>query len=248
MGNDDRPSRSDQAIDWDAITLVAFDVDGTLYAQRALRLRMAMKLLMHTAIRGSRTMRVLKHYRERREELGDAETPDFENVLIGEIAARHGLPREGVRALIADWMEERPLAALARCRYPAVDALFARIRRSGRTIGILSDYPALAKLKALGLAADHVVSAGEVGLLKPHPKGLEHLMALAGASPAQTVLIGDRAERDGEAARRAGVHCLLRTSQSGGVGTFVRFDDPLFAGIDAAPGNAPRSIDAKIVA
>ena len=29
------------AFDWASVRLVAFDVDGTLYAQRALRLRMA---------------------------------------------------------------------------------------------------------------------------------------------------------------------------------------------------------------
>ena len=35
--------------DWRDIRLVAFDVDGTLYRQRPLRLRMARDMVLHTA-------------------------------------------------------------------------------------------------------------------------------------------------------------------------------------------------------
>lgn len=224
---------ANSSFDWGSIRLVAFDVDGTLYAQRPLRLRMAAALASHTVLSAStRTMAVLKSYRNLREELGDAETPDFEQVLLRMVAQQHRLDPELVRAIVAEWMEKRPLGSLARCRYPAVDCLFERIRASGRVIGILSDYPAHAKLKAMHLDADHVVSAGEVGLLKPHPLGLQRLMELAGVTPDQTVLIGDRVERDGEAARRAGAACLLRSATDvEGVRTFTRFDDPVFRGL-----------------
>jgi FMN phosphatase YigB (HAD superfamily) len=58
-------------------------------------------------------------------------------------------------------------------------------------------------------------------------------MELAGTAPAETVLIGDRQERDGEAARRAGCACLLRSDKPvPGAITFKRFDDPLFDGLD----------------
>ena len=220
--------------DWRPIKLVAFDVDGTLYAQRPLRLRMAARLIAHSlARRDHRIAAVLGSYRARREELGDAETEDFETRLVAEVADKHGVETEWVRKTVTEWMEERPLPLLGRCRYPAVEALFDRIRRSGRTIGILSDYPAAAKLTAMALKADHVISAGEIGILKPHPRGLRRLMELAGATPGQTVMIGDRAERDGEVARRAGTACLLRSKdKTGGWVTFTRFDGPVFDGID----------------
>lgn len=220
--------------DWRRIKLVAFDVDGTLYAQKPLRLRVAAALIGHTLrSRSTSTMAVLKTYRTLRERIGDAETPDFESVLLGQVSQRHQLSSETVREIIAEWMEQRPLGSLARCRYPTVDRLFERIRASGRLIGILSDYPAHAKLQAMALSADHVVSAGEVGLLKPHPKGLQRLMKLAGTAADETILIGDRDERDGEAARRAGTACLLRSSKPiMGIGTFTRFDDPVFDGLD----------------
>ena len=227
-------------IDWARIRLVAFDVDGTLYAQRPLRLRMAAALAAHTLSRRSlRTLAVLRSYRTLREELGSAETADFDRLLLAEVARRHGLEPEAAGRLVAEWMEDRPLGALAGCRYPAIDLLFDRVRRSGRTIGILSDYPARDKLAAMGLEADHLVSAGEVGLLKPHPRGLQRLMELARTTPEQTILIGDRLDRDAEAARRAGSACLLRSTKPvPGVGTFKRFDDPIFAGLDQPVSDA----------
>jgi hypothetical protein len=44
---------------------------------------------------------------------------------------------------------------------------------AGKKISIFSDYPAREKLAAMGLAAHHVVAAGDVGLLKPHARGLQ---------------------------------------------------------------------------
>jgi putative hydrolase of the HAD superfamily len=59
-------------------------------------------------------------------------------------------------------------------------------------------------------------------------------MDMAGESPDTTVLIGDRADRDGEAARRAGVRCLLRTSTPvEGWRCFAGYDDPVFHGLHA---------------
>ena len=221
-------------IDWRPIRLVAFDVDGTLYAQRPLRLKMLAALGRHSIrSRSLRTFAVLQSYRTIREELGDAETAEFDDVLLAKVGQRHGLPPAEVSRHVAEWMEKRPLESLAGCRYPAVDRLFDRIKRSGRMIGVLSDYPSRAKIEALGLRADHQISASDVGLLKPHPRGLQRLMELAGAAPSETVLIGDRQDRDGEAARRAGCACLLRSDKPiPDAITFKRFDDPLFDGLD----------------
>jgi FMN phosphatase YigB (HAD superfamily) len=83
----------------------------------------------------------------------------------------------------------------------------------------------------LGLKADHIVSAEDqaIGVLKPNPKGLIALMRAAGADPGTTVLIGDRPDRDGLAARRAGVRAMIRSRRPlPGWQTFASFDDPLF--------------------
>jgi putative hydrolase of the HAD superfamily len=194
---------------------------------------MAADMLVHAARRRDLgPLKVLRVYRRLREELGDLETDGFDPVLVERTAAATSTSAEVVRALVAKWMEQRPLVYLERCRYPALVELFDALRQRRIKVGVLSDYPVEAKLETLGLKADHVVWAGEpaVGILKPHPRGLQHLMAQAGADPSRTMMIGDRAERDGEAARRAGTHALLRSDRPiPGWTTFRRFDDPVFA-------------------
>lgn len=229
-----------QPVDWPRIRFVVFDVDGTLYAQRPLRLRMAARLLLHSVAQFTiKDLAVLHTFRQRRETLGDEEVLNFEEILIEEVASHHGLPHERVRRIAKEWIEDRPLPLLRQCRYPRVDDLFEKLRHSGRKIGILSDYPSHNKLAAMQLDADYVLSAGEVGILKPHPLGLTRLMAEAGVTQDQTLFIGDRAERDGEAADRAGVTCILRSTKPiPGYRTFSRFDDPIFDGVSKFVANA----------
>jgi HAD superfamily hydrolase (TIGR01509 family) len=215
-------------VNWNEIRLVVFDVDGTLYDQRGLRLRMLREMLLAAARnRELKFIRVLRAYRHIREELGDAQSQDFERELTARTASLVGCSEQEVQATAAEWMEQRPLRHLIRYRYPGLADLFRRLRDSGRKIGVFSDYPAQQKLAALELDADVIVCAGDadVGILKPHPKGLQVLMSRMGASPTQTVLIGDRPERDGLAARAAQAHALIRSSKPiGGWQTFARYD------------------------
>lgn len=220
-------------IDWAAIDLVVFDVDGTLYRQSSLRLRMAREMLVHAAAkRNWRHVSILSAYRRIREELGDTETEDFDAILMERTAGSCRVPREMVHATIAEWIETRPLRHLGSSRYPGLGDLFEGLRSRGKQIGIYSDYPAVAKLQALELEADHIVCASDphVGILKPHPRGLQKLMVAAGVTPRQTLLIGDRVERDGLAAQRAGAACLIRSDKPReGFRTFARFDDSVFS-------------------
>jgi putative hydrolase of the HAD superfamily len=219
-------------MDWKAIRLVVFDVDGTLYNQRPLRIRITLELLADAAMKWNLgALRILSVYRKLREKLGDDETPSFELELVIETAQRTGRSEDYVRRTVADWMETRPLRHLPACRYPGVERLFAGLRRKDKTIAILSDYPVAAKLAALGLEADFEVCASDpdVGVLKPNPLGLLKAMAVSGARPDETVLIGDRIDRDGEAARRCGAAALIRSSTpKAGWATFVKYDDPIF--------------------
>ena len=81
----------------------------------------------------------------------------------------------------------------------------------------------------MGLTANHVVSAGDVGVLKPHPRGLERLMAAAEATADETVVIGDRVDRDGLVAKRVGARVLIRSSKPvREYQTFQTYDDEVF--------------------
>lgn len=219
------------AADWRDINLVAFDVDGTLYSQNSLRLRMARDMVIDAvATRHLGTIKVVGTYRRIRERLAAAEVTDFERTLIAETAKATSTTPERVHAIVSEWIEARPLRYLRACVYEGVPQLFEGLQRAGKKIGVFSDYPAKEKLAAMELPVDHVVSAGEVGLLKPHAKGLQYLMNLAGTTARATLFIGDRADRDGLAGQRAGVRVLIRsTKPMEGFQTFKTFRDPLFA-------------------
>lgn len=229
-----QPGLNDPAF-WAPIRFVVFDVDGTLYRQRPLRWIMARELIWD-AVRGGGTLpvRVLHRYRKRREQLAESETSYSEATVQSGVAAVCGATPAVVGGIVEEWMHRRPLRHLKACAVAGVQDVFRRIRISGRRIGVLSDYPAERKLEALGLAADFVVDANHraVNRLKPHPAGLQLLMQQAEVRPEETLLLGDRGNRDGEAARRAGVRFLLRTDAiDQGQTAFMTYMHPPFTEI-----------------
>ena len=198
--------------DWRDIWLVVFDVDGTLYHQKPLRRKMAVELVKHTALRRETlTLKVLRDYRQMRERLAEAGVSPFEARLERDVAAAHDISQERVRAIVGEWIGRRPLPFLRDVRRSGVDVLFEALRREGRTIAVLSDYPVAAKMKALSLRADIAVAANdaEVMALKPNSKGLREVLRRSGIPAAQALVVGDRDERDGEIARREGTAAMI---------------------------------------
>jgi len=205
------------SIDWQRISLVVFDVDGTLYDQRVLRLKMMRRLAIHCLRHPGdlRVLRVISTYRQCREELAEEESEGIAELQFRRPAEKLGVEPDDVRRTVEDWMLERPLEHLRPCRYAKVADFMAALRANGKEVAVLSDYPAGEKLQALELDASLAVSAvdPEVDRLKPHPRGLFRVLELAGVPPQQALLVGDRDDRDGECARRAGVPYLIRTRE-----------------------------------
>ncbi|WP_370673975.1 HAD family hydrolase [Pleomorphomonas sp. PLEO] len=225
-------------MNWDSIRLVVFDVDGTLYDQKSLRLRMLTDLVSHTlASRSLTTLRVLRAYRQLREKIGDEEVQDFDDILLDRTSQKARIDKAKIAALVHEWMERRPLAHIGACLCPHIEDLFVALKRRDKLIGVFSDYPAEDKLRAMGLKADFIVSATDagVGILKPNPRGLEVIMAAACVGPQETIMIGDRADRDGEAARRAGVAALIRSGKPlVGWSSFSDYAAPQFSSLFVA--------------
>ena len=219
-------------LNWKDIDLVVFDVDGTLYDQKRLRLVMLRRLLAAAwKSRSLDTMRTLQTFRRVRETLGDHPEPDFMRLQYARTAARHNKSEEDVRALTADWMERQPLPFLADCRYPHLDRLFAGLRGAGKQIAVFSDYPAKDKLAALGLQAAPVVCAtdADIARLKPDPRGLLTILRQTGVPAERALMVGDRFDRDAMAARSAGMRALIRASKPHPeFDTFRAYDDPVF--------------------
>lgn len=214
--------------DWREIRVVVFDIDGTLYDQGPLRRKMAGEILLYCLARPWKisVVRAIQEFRRSREQLAEEEADSILRVQFERPASRLGVSPAQVESVVEEWMFERPLRHLPACRYAGVAELFSRLKESGRLVAAFSDYPAARKLQALKLETDLVVTAmdPEVDRFKPHPAGLLRVVELARAKPAQVLLIGDRAERDGECAHRAGCPCLLKVDGAPTVpGTFADY-------------------------
>jgi FMN phosphatase YigB (HAD superfamily) len=194
--------------------LVVFDLDGTLYNQRQLRIHMALQMIKELLCSscGRRKIKIIDSFRKVREKLAENEAEDVINLQYAIVASELSISEDEVRAVTDEWLLRRPLPILKKCREPYIDHMFLQLRKAGKIVAILSDYPAHAKLDALDLHADIVVASTdlEVNRFKPNPKGLLMVLNLANILAEQCVVIGDRMDRDGECARRVGAHFLLK--------------------------------------
>src|SRR5262249_11958880 len=109
-----------------------------------------------------------------------------------------------------EWMHHRPGRWIRMFRRRSLLEEIAAHRAAGGRTALVSDYPARTKLSALGVEAlfDVVVANGEPDgprWLKPHPEGYLLAAQALGVEPTGCLVIGDRDDADGSAARSAGM-------------------------------------------
>lgn len=200
------------------IRAVLFDVDGTLYHARPMRIRMALSLLL-LPLRGPlRAMRVLRHLRGYRRALEQVREypPSADNVAelhLARAAELAGDTPERVQATVADWFMQRPLPHLAGCRRAGILAFLEQLRDAGCQIGFFSDYPVEDKLEAMAMRefASVCLSAGDptVNAFKPRPRGFERACEIWNLPPEEVLYVGDRPEVDAAGATAAGMRCVI---------------------------------------
>ena len=220
-------------VEWDRIRLVVFDLDGTLYDQRRLRAAMLLRLALDAASsRSLAVLRVLKTFRTLPRKAGRDAGRRFCNATIraarraARDAPRMPSKRSSKNGLTAGRSMSSIPAAIAAC-----ERVFAGLAAQRKTLAVLSDYPAREKLKALGLGADIIVCAGDpdVGVLKPHPAGLQRVLSRAEVPARAAIMIGDRVDRDWAVAQRHGMRALIRSRKPiAGVDTFRDYEDEVF--------------------
>jgi HAD superfamily hydrolase (TIGR01549 family) len=203
-------------IDWNKFDAVIFDVDGTLFDHVAMRPSMAAALIRHvlTHRHGWRDLFVVLVFRRVRTRLAIAAASDVGRRQFEETSKAMGVPVATVEKIIARWIYEEPLSVIKRYAFPAVDVFLATLKERGIRTGVFSDYPAEEKLRVLRLSVDVVrdATAIDVARLKPDPSGFLKVAELLGISPSRCLIIGDRDDRDGEAAKRGGFIYLKKTS------------------------------------
>jgi HAD superfamily hydrolase (TIGR01549 family) len=184
------------------------DLDGTLYAALPVKLCMLPEL----SLAGRSALATLRRFRSEHERLRASEDgpADQYRLQIERTAQSLGVAASVVEALVREWMLERPGKWLRRFRRAALIEELRSFREAGGRLALVSDYPARLKLTAIGCAElfDAIVANGEDGgarWLKPHPDGFLSAAGRLGVAPDRCLVLGDRPDADGEAARRAGM-------------------------------------------
>ena len=199
------------------IRAVLFDLDGTMYRQKPMRALMAMELVtlaITHPLRAPVSWRVLSEFRKAQETLRGQDTPRGAAIEQLELTARRtGLTRDQVDTIVAEWMLERPLKHLPRCRAAGLLPLIDFLARRGIKMGVFSDYPPELKLQALGVGGRFSVvlcsSDPAVGLFKPHPRGFLVASARWKVDPSEVLVVGDRPDADAAGAAAAGMPCVI---------------------------------------
>ena len=188
---------------------ILFDLDGTLYTMRALKLRLTAGL--------PGDLRILGQLGPSRRQLRGQTFTDgemYHQALFSELARRSGRSQEEA----ARWYRDRfipcfihQLSRHAAPR-PGLTGLLQRLRSRGTGLAVFSDYGWVAeRLRALGIAPDcfdFLWSTEELGALKPSPAAIQLVRQRWGLARESVLVVGDRKDRDGESARAAGVEYL----------------------------------------
>ncbi len=184
---------------------VIFDLDGTLYNKRGLSMRM----VLHAPLD------ILKMQAER------ATRASMKGVWLGDENTfyttyfQHMAKRMHSSAHAAEqWYTHRYMPLMVKMigkHQPLSEWVLPFIhdcQQKGIKLVVLSDYGfATEKLQALGLSPtlfDWVISAPELGGLKPASQLLQQIAERLGVAPQDCLVIGDREDTDGEMARRTG--------------------------------------------
>jgi HAD superfamily hydrolase (TIGR01549 family) len=182
--------------------VVVFDLDGTLYCKKGMITRM-----MAGAVLEWKMMLLERKTRKKLKGswMGDKES--FYRVYFQQMAKGRLFSVEYAQW----WYNTRYMPMMVKVikRYyqpsPWVIPFIQQCKSLGIRLVVLSDYThTKEKIQALGLddsLFDWIISAPELGGLKPAPELMRHVAAQMGVLPNQCLIIGDREDTDGELAK-----------------------------------------------
>lgn len=194
----------------DGVKTVVLDLDGTLYDKTGLAARMVTRLWWCLPLLAAeRFARRNAHY------VQFASEEEFFGFFFTTMARGHWWgPRIAER-----WYRHVYLPAMVRLirkyhqpRQETLD-IMRECREKGLKMAIYSDYGSvIEKLEALHIDPkqfDLIISAPELGALKPSEPCARRVLEMLDAKPEETLFVGDRDEKDGASARAVGAKFLL---------------------------------------
>lgn len=187
----------------DKYKAVIFDLDGTLYNNKGLPLKLVLADIPN--------MWVLSAERKARKNIKGRDLKDAAGVYDALFAEMTAVKRSLTVEKARRWYQEKymPLQVTLLRMYfeprPLAIELLEALKARGIKVILYSDYGhETEKVDALGIPQnlfDGIVSAAKMGGLKPCAQSMERLMAMFELNPGETLYVGDREDTDGESAR-----------------------------------------------
>ena len=201
-------------IDYTVIKLVIFDVDGTLYNQKKMRIYMFLEILIFLILnpRKYNQIKILQDFRKQREIRSDEDCSNLRELQYLWVSENLGVKSSVVEKIIEDWIFTRPLKYLIKCRKKGAVKLFEKLKKHGIKTAVYSDYPAEKKMETLKLSVDLIVSSTDrnIDKFKPDPKGALYILKqLNNGETENCIFIGDRFEKDGICSENAKIKSLI---------------------------------------
>jgi len=193
------------------ISAVAFDLDGTLYPNYSLNIRLLPFLVRHwrLMLAFGRARNIIRDEQARLSQPG---VPNFyerqAQVVARQLKMRDEEIREKIERLIYRGWEPIFLKIKP---FAEVKEFLRDLKASGLKLGLLSDFPPETKLEYLGLSGvwDTALCTESIGALKPAALPFEELAKALGCPPEQILYVGNSSRYDVEGAKRAGMKAAL---------------------------------------
>ena len=193
------------------ISAIAFDLDGTLYPNYSLYIRLIPFLLKeqkYLRAFGKARDRLRQRAADRKsnaEDPGEGEFYQRQAQIMGTILKKDPavLIEKTERIIYRGW---EPLFRKVKL-FPHVKETLLALREKGIKLGLLSDFPPEVKIDHLGLSGlwDTMLCSEKIGQLKPHPKAFLELARTMGFPPQNILYVGNSFSYDVEGAQNAGM-------------------------------------------
>jgi len=185
---------------------VAFDLDGTLYPNYRLRLRILPAIFKE--LRLAAAFGMARGVIRKEQESSPVVQSDFYQYQADVIAKIMSVPADQLkekidRLIYKAW--EPPFKNIK--LFKGVKETIAALRKAGYKLGLLSDFPPETKLEYMGLGGlwDAVLCSETFGTIKPHPLSFKELAAAMSLPPEKILYVGNSRAYDVAGANRAGM-------------------------------------------
>ncbi len=196
---------------------IVFDVDGTLYDQKLLRILVAGRLFLAFIAapkKFSYEFKVIREFRKIQEELRKNDSNVInETTQVKLTSEKLKLDYDYVFKIINKWFNIIPLPLISICKRNGLTETFSKLSVEGYKLGLFSDYSSEDKAEVLGikkfLKAIVCSSDPDVGKFKPSSIGFIRVAEKLNLETNEIIYVGDRVDVDVAGAENAGMIPLL---------------------------------------